>query len=69
MVAAASSGRIGGHSDRLRLFARSKSPCPRTNPALEPLSECERDVFQLLALGYTTAREGERPAADGCPAG
>lgn len=37
-----------------------------TVPELEPLSDRELDVLQLLALGYTTALIGHRPTSNRC---
>jgi DNA-binding NarL/FixJ family response regulator len=38
----------------------AKLVVPKATPALEPLSERERDIFELLALGYTNQEIGKR---------
>jgi DNA-binding NarL/FixJ family response regulator len=38
----------------------AKLVVPKANPALEPLSERERDIFHLLALGYTNQEIAKR---------
>jgi DNA-binding NarL/FixJ family response regulator len=38
----------------------AKLVVPTGSPALEPISERERDVLQLLALGYTNQEIGRR---------